>query len=417
MSISVEVAIVGAGPYGLSIAAHLKASQVSFRIFGPPMETWREHMPAGMLLKSDGFASCLSDPGSTFTLQEFCKANSIPYDHTRVPVALKTFVDYGMAFQRRWLPELDTRMVDAVERDAGGFSLQLEDGSLVKAKKVVLAVGITHFAYVPPEFGGLPAALVSHSSEQKSPSALAGKTVAVIGAGASAVDLAALLHEAGADVSLIARRKAITFHNPPPEGGRSLLQRMRHPSSGLGPGWRSRLCTDVPGLFRYLSQDLRLKIVQRHLGPAPGWPMKARIVGKVPMHLGVSDLKAEAVGQKAQLTFTNADGAPTQLTFDHIVTATGYRVDLSRLKLLSAGLRDRIKAVQNTPVLSSKFQSSVTGLYFVGIAAANTFGPLMRFAFGADYTAHKLARHLAKSSRRLPSPAMETTRTTHVPAE
>ena len=114
MNVPVEVAIVGAGPYGLSIAAHLQGSGVAFRIFGPPMETWREHMPAGMLLKSDGFASSLSDPGSEFTLKHYCEQNQIPYDDTRVPVKLRTFVEYCMAFQRRFVSNLDTGRLRAL---------------------------------------------------------------------------------------------------------------------------------------------------------------------------------------------------------------------------------------------------------------------------------------------------------------
>ena len=58
----VAVVVIGAGPYGLSIATHLRAQQLSFRIFGEPMASWRHHMPQGMSLKSEGFASDLYDP-------------------------------------------------------------------------------------------------------------------------------------------------------------------------------------------------------------------------------------------------------------------------------------------------------------------------------------------------------------------
>src|SRR6516225_9682412 len=106
MTVHSDVIIVGAGPYGLSLAAHLQQSDVGFRIFGSPMHTWRECMPTGMLLKSDGFASNIFDPGATFTLERFCELNRIPYDHTRVPVSLETFRQYGMAFQQRIVPQL-----------------------------------------------------------------------------------------------------------------------------------------------------------------------------------------------------------------------------------------------------------------------------------------------------------------------
>jgi pyruvate/2-oxoglutarate dehydrogenase complex dihydrolipoamide dehydrogenase (E3) component len=169
------------------------------------------------------------------------------------------------------------------------------------------------------------------------------------------------------------------------------------------------LYTEVPGLFRHLPEELRLRIVRRHLGPAPGWPMKERVAGKIPMRMGVSDLAAEIKGGKVRLTFTNADGGCGEVVADHVVAATGYRVDVERLGLLHDDLRSRIRAVENTPVLSANFESSVPGLYFVGIAAANSFGPMMRFAFGAAYTARKLARHLAADERVTGAPATRQT--------
>lgn len=404
MSLSVETAIVGAGPYGLSIAAHLQARGASFQIFGTPMQTWREHMPDGMLLKSDGFASNLSDPVAEFTLGKFCQSNNIQYDNSRIPVELKTFINYGMAFQARMVPDLDPRQVAAIERTPQGFRLRLDDGEEVNAIQVVLAVGITHFAHLPPEFASLPPELRSHSSAHRDVRAFRGKSAVVVGGGASAIDLAVLLHEAGANVTIVARRAAITFHNPPGERPRSLLQRLRRPTSGLGPGWPSRFYTDAPRIFRQFPESVRLRLVQTHLGPAPGWPMKERVCGKVPMILGVKNLKAEANGTKARLTFLSAEGNAAELDADHVICATGYRADLSRLAFLAPDLRGEIDQVAGTPVLSPGFQSSVPGLYFVGIAAANSFGPMMRFAFGADYTARHITRYLVSARRRTTTP-------------
>jgi cation diffusion facilitator CzcD-associated flavoprotein CzcO len=86
-----DVAIIGAGPYGLSLAAHLRARGVDFRIFGKPMQTWLEHMPKGMRLKSEGFASSLYDPDSKFTLAAYCKERGLAYADTGMPIPLETF--------------------------------------------------------------------------------------------------------------------------------------------------------------------------------------------------------------------------------------------------------------------------------------------------------------------------------------
>ena len=200
-----EIAIVGAGPYGLSVAAHFRRSGIPFRIFGRPMDSWLAHMPKGMMLKSDGFASNIYDPDGEYTLKHFCAERGIEYADAGLPVRLETFSAYGLAFRERMLPELEDKLVAGLDRLPDGFLLQLDGGEMVKARRVVLAIGITHFEHVPSNLAHLPAEFLSHSFRQPDPEAFRGRSVVVIGGGASAIDLAALLHEADADVQLIAR--------------------------------------------------------------------------------------------------------------------------------------------------------------------------------------------------------------------
>lgn len=394
-----DVAIVGGGPYGLSIAAHVRAAGVAFRIFGSPLHTWRERMPDGMLLKSDGFASNLSDPSSTFTLQRFCEMRGIPYHHTQLPVDLETFRAYGLAFQRRMVPDLEDLQVIGIDLDADGYRLRLSDGTTAGARNVVLAVGISHFHYVPPTLQHLPGDLLSHSSAHKDVHPFRGRDVTVIGAGASAVDLAVLLKDAGARVILIARRPRLRFHDPPSPNGRSYWATIRHPRSPIGPGWRSRLYCEAPGLFYRLPQAMRRRIAVKYLSPAPGWPMKERFVGRVPVLSGYDIQRADVTHGCVRLMLGGPNDSKEHVT-DHVIAATGYRVDLRRLTFLSAEIFAQLRSVQHTPVLSSDFESSVPGLYFVGVASMFGFGPMMRFACGAEWTARRLARTLARSSAR-----------------
>jgi len=395
-----DVAIIGAGPYGLSIAAHLKARTVNFRIFGKPMQTWREHMPKGMRLKSEGFASFLYDPDSTFTLAHYCRQEGIPYADIGLPVPLETFAAYGLAFQKRFVPELENQMVVKLDRSSDGFQITLEDGKVVGARWVVMAVGLTHYEYVPPVLAVLPEEFASHSARHNTLDQFKGREVVVVGAGASALDVAALLHQAGAFVQVVARKPAIRFHDPPEKKTPTFIERLRTPTTGIGPGWKLYWCTNAPLVFRKMPEQFRLDAVRRILGPAPGWFIKEQVVGKVPFNLGVTITQADVENGRVSLQLTDGAGRQQTLVADHVIAATGYRVDLRRLTFVSPDVMAGVRSVDETPVLSSNFESSVRGLYFVGTSAANTFGPLLRFAFGARFTAERLSRHLAKTGSR-----------------
>jgi thioredoxin reductase len=393
---STDVAVIGAGPYGLSIAAHLRAAGLSHRIIGSPMHFWRAQMPKGMLLKSEGFASNLFDPDDLFPLARFCEEQGIPYADLGLPVTLETFSAYGLAFQKRFVPELENNELIALERTSAGFLLRLKTGESFAARRVLLAVGLDYFRRIPEQLAHLPVEALSHSSEHGDLDQFRGRDVTVIGAGASAIDLAALLHEGGANVNIIARKPAIQLHGKM-QLPRPLWERIRRPVAGIGPGWRYVVLSDAPLLIYCLPAAARLLIVKRILGPAAGWFMKDR-VAPVPLMLGCSVKRAEASGGRVNLQVVDNDGTERQLTTEHVIAATGFRVDLRRLPFLSKELLSQLRSIEDAPALSSHFESSVPGLYFVGAMAANSFGPVMKFAVGARFTAHRVSRHLAATS-------------------
>jgi len=396
MAFDVDVAIIGAGPYGLSLSAHLHAARVDHRIIGLPMESWLAHMPKGMLLKSEGFASSLSEPGG-YSLADFYDTTGTEYADIGSPVPLEVFAGYGLTFQDRFVSNVERSRVASLRRENSGFELTLDNGASFTARRVVVATGIHAFAHIPSELQ-LPPELSSHSSEHSDPGCFLGKDVAVIGGGASAVDLAVLLHEAGARPTLIARAEELSMHAPGPNP-RPLWQRLRRPMSGIGPSWRSRFYTDLPGWFRLLSEEKRLAIAHRHPVPAGGWFMKERLERCVPVMTGHSVFHAAEHGGRVHLVLDGPNAERKRLVADHVIAATGYRVDLARLFFLDPALRDQLKLTGRSPALSPDFESSVKGLHFVGPIAADTFGPLMRFVFGTKYASRRLARHLKRTAR------------------
>lgn len=397
MTTHCDTAVIGAGPYGLSVAAHLHHRGADHRIFGRPLDTWRTAMPQGMYLKSDGFASNLSAPEPGATLADYCLEHDLPYHPTDLPVPLETFVAYGVDFQRRFVPHLEQHTVTAVSHDGRGFRLGLDTGEELRAQQVVVAAGITHFASMPGIVDGLSPELVSHSSAHRDLSRFAGQQVTVVGAGASAVNLAVWLARAGARSRLVTRSTHVRFSSPPYGGRRTLMARLRKPGSGLGPGWRSRASCDAPDLFRLVPARWRPEIVRRHLGPSSAWHLKEPFESSVEVITGRSLERVSASRDGVRLLLASAEGdPPLTVESDHVICATGYRADVHRLAFLDPSIRSGLRTLARTPVLSRRFESSVPGLYFLGLSAASSFGPMMRFMFGDEFAARRITRELLR---------------------
>ncbi|TWC07546.1 cation diffusion facilitator CzcD-associated flavoprotein CzcO [Bradyrhizobium macuxiense] len=391
-STSVDVAVIGAGPYGLSLAAHLRARGVEHRIFGEPMGPWKHNMPRGMLLKSYPWATCLSDPASEFTVKSFCSERALPYHDVLTPLTLERFIEYAEAFRMRYVPAVESKVLTALEAAGDGLRASFDDGETVNARRVVVAVGLHLFKHLPQDVAHFPAQLCSHSGDYGPLDPLDGKDVIVVGSGSSATDLAALLHERGISVSLVARAQQLRFANRP--RNRSSIERVVAPLSGIGPGWGLSACAKYPRLVQLLPEQRRIQLANpKALGPLGGAFVKDRVVGKVPMWLGTSIQGIEIRNGKVQLNVVNA-GRPALQT-DHVIFATGYKADLSRLGFLDQTLLRRIRQVEGAPQLSSHYETSVPGLHFIGPAAANSFGPVCRFVYGTHHPARTLAQYLS----------------------
>jgi thioredoxin reductase len=389
-----NIAIIGAGPYALSLAAHLKAAGADYRIFGKPMQFWKEHVPPGMLLKSLGSSTNLFDPTGEFTVANYCATHGLSYSG-QTPIPVDVFVDYACAFQKRWVPEIDQRDVISIARDGDAFHIGLDDGGSVHAANAVIAVGIRKFTYIPEVLAALPAEFVTHSVDYGAVDALLGRKIIVIGSGASAIDLAAALHERSVDVSIIGRRASLRFQSWPKPT--KFYHRLRSPDSPIGGGWDHWFYANAPQLFHLLPERTRFRLVATSLGPSPGFFMAERVLGRIPISSGQHLERAEIAGGRVRLNTVSLDGMRSEFTADHIVAATGFRVDLKRLGFLSRSLRNEMAMADGAPILSGKFETTAKGLYVIGAAAAPSFGPVMRFVVGAGYTIRRVTAALARS--------------------
>jgi FAD-dependent urate hydroxylase len=398
-----DVAIIGAGPYGLAVSAALRSSDLDVRIFGPPMSFWRERMPAGMLIRSPWVATSFTPVGTGLTLDDYERSIGSSLSR-RLP--LDDFISYGDWFVRRTSPDADERRVDSVTSNGSRFELRLADGEPLSARRVVVAAGIERFAARPAVFDDLPRERALHTTELTSPSALSGSRVAVIGGGQSALESAALLHEAGAEVNVLVRRPRVHWllRSQRLHGLGPMTQLLYAPSD-IGPAGLSRLLT-FPDTFARIPQRTRARLDQRAIRAAgSGW-LVPRLTD-VPIETGV-EVSSAAI-ERGRITLRLGSGQTR--VFDHVVLGTGFRPELLRYPFLAPELVRSVQAVNGYPVLNRWFESSVPGLYFLGTIAAGTFGPLMRFVAGTPFAAPRLASHLVgagPASAPRATPALES---------
>jgi FAD-dependent urate hydroxylase len=411
-----EVAVIGAGPYGLSVAAHLRALRVPVRVFGKPMSFWQGHTPKGLTLKSDAFASNLSAPGDDFPLERFYRETGrTDYAPIGLRVPAEVLTEYGQEFQRRYVGEVEEAQVVKFSRSGNGFDLTLDTGERISVLRAVVATGLLSLSHIPDSFSAVPPSMLSHSSAHHDLSGFRGRRVIVVGGGQSACETAALLNEQGATVNILTRRKLLWF-DPANEDKlglrRSVWQRVRRPNFGLGPGWRTWFWSEMPHGFACLPQAMRHEKAYTLFGPAgSGW-IKHRVDGVIPITTGaLRDVSVRA--DEVRVSVDTAEG-PVTLAADHIIAATGYRADISRLPFLAIEPNE-IRLVGGIPVLNHAFESSVPGLHFLGYMSAATFGPSMRFIYGTRFAARRVSRHLsylgkgrARAGRfAVPQPAMQ----------
>jgi thioredoxin reductase len=380
VSRSPDVVVVGAGPYGLAVAAQLGNADAEVRVFGIPMSFWMRHMPKGMLLRSPWGASHIGDPSAVPTLDVFERDRRAKVER---PIPLADFVAYGHWVQQRTTPDVDSRRVARVEPSGAGLRVRLEHGDTIECRRVVVAVGISDFAWRPAEFAELPEDLASHSSDHVDLGAFAGRRVAVLGGGQSALESAALLREAGADVELLIRAPRLRWVGRATREG--ILGRLLFDRTDVGPAMVSHVVAR-PLLYRRLSPAVQRWLSRRSLVAGAATWLRPRLSE---VRVTVGRQVTLATRRDGHVALRLDDG--TTRDVDHVVLATGYRVDLRRLAFLAPLTQARIRCDDGYPVLDGGFQSNVPGLHFIGATAVGSFGPLVRFVSGTRFTAMTLA--------------------------
>jgi FAD-dependent urate hydroxylase len=384
-----DIAVVGAGPYGLSVAAHLAGRRV--RTFGEPMETWRTRMPPYMLLRSDWKETSLSAPGNLGSIDRWAR---VVGEEREEPIPLQKFLRYADWFRQTFVPEGDPSDVAALEGARDGYRITTAAGDELDVREVVVAVGAVPFAYAPPPLGEAVGDRVAFATSLQDYEAYRGRRVVVVGGGQGGLESASLAVRAGADVELVVRSSLRWFADREPHRPRGRLRqrlyRLAYPVVGYGPPPLNRLALH-PDVFAALPAGVRRQLSARILRAGGSPWLRQEVERSVNVTEGVGVV---GIDQDGVVRLRLSDGSVREA--DAVILAAGFRFSLDRLTFLSEDIRKRISLEDGWPLLDRWFRSRQQGLLFVGFAAEHRFGPIARFIPGTGFTANRVREALER---------------------
>jgi thioredoxin reductase len=400
MAIS-DVLVIGAGPFGLSISTHLRERGIEHTVVGRPMNTWRAHMPLGLFLKSEPYGSAISTPARGYDIATYSKLHGFDDYVDRVgPLSLDRFLGYADWFTEQLVPDIRDLTVTSVVPSGDGFKVEFAEEAPAFVRQVIIATGVLPYAYVPDELSGLPADLMTHSAVHDRLDSFRGRRVAVIGAGQSSLQTAALLHEQGAEVQVIARRQVLRWEEAVAPELR-LIDYVMRPPTMLCEGWGCVVFVS-PDAFRLLPPAVRANKALTALGPKGAWWLRDRVEGVLDVLTGHRLKSAEPQGSGVRL---HLDGPErSSIEADHVIAGTGFRIDVSRLSFLSEEILTGLRTRVGCPEVNRAGESSIRGLYFAGAHTMASLGPGVRFIAGTHYTVAQLAKSVARRARRSTGP-------------
>ncbi len=374
----VHTLIIGAGPFGLTLSAHLKKQGVSHVVVGKPMEFWEKNMPEGMFLRS----SCdwHLDVAGEHTMEAFIQERGLTVAEVE-PIALDFYLTYVRWFMEQTALPIHQAYVTNLQQKGGHFLAKLDDESLLEAQHVVVAVGFYYFSFTPTEVAQLlPQGYFSHTCHAVDLPSFSGKRVLIIGGRQSAFEWTALLREKGA------REVHVSYRHDTPKFAEAHWGWVMDVVNTIGahPRWFRELSPEGKEEYRYrLWAEGRLKLEP--------W-LNARVHhDNVTLHPHTQLVSTEVTPQhslKIQLS------SGEQIEVDHVITATGYKVETSQLPFLHPDLLASLQCNNGFPCLDAHFQSNIPGLYFTSFMAGQDFGPFFGFTIAVRTSAKLISQSL-----------------------
>lgn len=377
--------IIGAGPFGLSIAAYAQHLGIDYQILGESMGFWKNNMPGGMLLRST--YDWHLDPLNVHTIEKYLEEIGRKPKEVE-PLSLEFYLSYCQWFQEkkniRPLPVFVQRLSRSEENGGSHFVAHLENGESITAQNVALAVGFRYFKHIPENLPALiPKGRYGHTCDIVRLDAFKDKRCLVIGGRQSAFEWTALLQEAGArQVHVVHRHDTPSFKEADWSWVPPLVDNMV-----AEPRWFRELSAEEKDNVNYrLWAEGRLKVEP--------WLTNRVKTGKA-MLWANAELTAcrELPDGSLEATLSNGE----QFSFDHAILATGYKVDIKRLPFLNnSPLIGQVDTQNGYPVLNEYMQSSIPGLYMTSMMAVQDFGPFFGFTVSVRTAAQLIGKGLKK---------------------
>lgn len=371
-----DVIIIGSGPFGISLAAHAVASKLEYKLFGYPMDFWKNQMPQDMFIRTPHEFVSFSDSKDELTIQQFSEETGT---ELVTPLPRPIFVAYANWFAEKAGIEFTKELVTKVIQKDGYYEVTSDSGDQFLTKNIIVATGVEHYKHLPNLLSNFPAHLVSHTSGYTSFEQFKGKKVVVLGSGQSAWEAAGLLHREGADVELVYRKEGPNY-----AGSRENEIALR----------------DVGDIFYNLPLEEK----------KPGWGqssgsvahfLKPYVEGIVPQNAGVAVEKVEQINEdEMKLVLSNG----TEKIVNHIIAATGFHINLDKVPFFNTELLatiEREEGYSQFPKLNEAFESSVPGLYFAGPLSSHSHGPTFRFILGLRKTSFSIIPSIVKKAETL----------------
>ncbi len=370
-----KLLIVGAGPYGIAVAAFARKMGLDFLIVGKPMGFWKSSMPEEMLLRSG--TDWHLDASNELTLERFVNEGNLPGGF-KVPISKKDFLAYANWFiDQNNLNIIDQKVTRLMLTEDGKYRATLQNSDVaIEADNVVVAIGFEYYQNIPAGIiSGISSKYYGHSCDVVKFDFLKDKKCLILGGRQAAFEWSALSFEKGCkEVVLVFDHDLPKFEHSDWSWIDPLIK-----SSLETAGWFSALATEE----RERIQNEFWKEGRLKLEP---W-LKERLTGKnLKIYPNDAIDRIEEKQSGPGLNVYTAGGR--EFAVDYLILATGYKIDLGKIPFLRDGnLGGRIETQKDFPVLNARFESNIPGLYFTSFASMASFGPFCGFIKGAPLSA------------------------------